>query len=65
MVHAVVVVDHGHRLLGDDAVDDAVTAQLVGVRVTGGHEDVRFSGGLSTEVSDGDTVTILPAVAGG
>jgi sulfur-carrier protein len=28
-------------------------------------EDVRFSGGLSTEVSDGDTVTILPAVAGG
>lgn len=28
-------------------------------------EDVRFSGGLATEVSDGDTVTILPAVAGG
>jgi sulfur-carrier protein len=28
-------------------------------------EDVRFSGGLSTEISEGDTVTILPAVAGG
>jgi sulfur-carrier protein len=28
-------------------------------------EDVRFSGGLDTEISDGDTVTILPAVAGG
>jgi sulfur-carrier protein len=28
-------------------------------------EDVRFSGGLNTEISDGDTVTILPAVAGG
>ncbi len=28
-------------------------------------EDVRFSGGLSTEISDGDSVTILPAVAGG
>lgn len=28
-------------------------------------EDVRFSGGLATEVSDGDDVTILPAVAGG
>ena len=28
-------------------------------------EDVRFSGGLDTEVSDGDSVTILPAVAGG
>ena len=28
-------------------------------------EDVRFSGGLDTAVSDGDSVTILPAVAGG
>jgi len=28
-------------------------------------EDVRFSGGLATEVCDGDSVTILPAVAGG
>ena len=28
-------------------------------------EDVRFSGGLDTAVTDGDSVTILPAVAGG
>ena len=28
-------------------------------------EDVRFSGGLDTEISDGDSVAILPAVAGG
>ena len=28
-------------------------------------EDVRFLGGLEAAVSDGDTVTILPAVAGG
>ena len=28
-------------------------------------EDVRFSGGLATELADGDSVTILPAVAGG
>ncbi|MEV0405439.1 MoaD/ThiS family protein [Actinoallomurus sp. NPDC050550] len=28
-------------------------------------EDVRFLGGLETKVSDGDTVTVLPAVAGG
>ena len=28
-------------------------------------EDVRFSGGLDTEIGDGDSVTILPAVAGG
>lgn len=28
-------------------------------------EDVRFLGGLATPLADGDTVTILPAVAGG
>jgi molybdopterin synthase sulfur carrier subunit len=28
-------------------------------------EDVRFAGGLEAPVSDGDNVTILPAVAGG
>ena len=28
-------------------------------------EDVRFTGGLDTEVGDGDDVTVLPAVAGG
>jgi molybdopterin converting factor small subunit len=28
-------------------------------------EDVRFTGGLATPLSDGDAVTVLPAVAGG
>ncbi len=28
-------------------------------------EDVRFTGALDTRVKDGDSVTILPAVAGG
>jgi MoaD family protein len=28
-------------------------------------EDVRFLGGLDTKLGDGDTVTVLPAVAGG
>jgi molybdopterin converting factor small subunit len=28
-------------------------------------EDVRYLGSLETEVTDGDTVSILPAVAGG
>ena len=28
-------------------------------------EDVRFTGGLATELSDGDQVVVLPAVAGG
>lgn len=28
-------------------------------------EDVRFTGGLGTELGDGDQVVVLPAVAGG
>jgi sulfur-carrier protein len=28
-------------------------------------EDVRFLGGIETPLSDGDTVSVLPAVAGG
>ena len=28
-------------------------------------EDVRFTGGLATTVTDGDQVVVLPAVAGG
>jgi sulfur-carrier protein len=28
-------------------------------------EDVRFTGGLGTPVTDGDVVVVLPAVAGG
>lgn len=35
------------------------------VNVYVGGEDIRFLDGLDTTVSDGDEVTILPAVAGG
>ena len=35
------------------------------VNVYLGGEDIRFLDGLDTPVSDGDEVTILPAVAGG
>jgi molybdopterin synthase sulfur carrier subunit len=37
--------------------------RFVNVYVSG--EDIRFKEGLETEISDGDEVTILPAVAGG
>ena len=37
--------------------------RFVNVYVDG--EDVRFAGGLDAKIADGDTVTILPAVAGG
>ena len=35
------------------------------VNIYDNDEDVRFSGGLDTAIADGDSVTILPAVAGG
>jgi sulfur-carrier protein len=44
-------------------IDNGKLHRFVNIYVN--DEDVRFSGGLATEVSDGDSVTILPAVAGG
>lgn len=35
------------------------------INVYANDEDVRYLDGLETKVSDGDTVSILPAVAGG
>ncbi|MCX5042891.1 MoaD/ThiS family protein [Aldersonia sp. NBC_00410] len=49
--------------LKDRLIKDGKLHRFVNVYVD--DEDVRFSGGLETEVSDGASVTILPAVAGG
>jgi sulfur-carrier protein len=49
--------------LVDEAKDDGSLRRFVNVYVN--DEDVRFSGGLSSPVSDGDVVVVLPAVAGG
>ena len=43
--------------------DDGGLHRFVNVYVN--DEDVRFTGSLDTKLSDGDAVTILPAVAGG
>ncbi|GLX01260.1 MoaD/ThiS family protein [Microtetraspora sp. NBRC 16547] len=52
-----------HPGLKDRLVDGAGLRRFVNVYLN--DEDVRFLGGLSTPVADGDTVTVLPAVAGG
>jgi sulfur-carrier protein len=52
-----------HPGLRERLVDDKGLRRFVNVYVN--DEDVRFLGGLDTQVSDGDTVTVLPAVAGG
>ena len=43
--------------------DDGALHRFVNIYVN--DEDVRFTGSLRHPVKDGDTVTILPAVAGG
>lgn len=55
--------DTRHSGLRDRLVDESGLRRFVNVYLN--DEDVRFLGGLETKVSDGDTVTILPAVAGG
>jgi sulfur-carrier protein len=56
--------DTRHDGLRDRLVsDDGALNRFVNVYLN--DEDVRFLGGIATPLSDGDVVTILPAVAGG
>ncbi|WP_068275791.1 MoaD/ThiS family protein [Aldersonia kunmingensis] len=55
--------DTNYAGLKDRLIKDGKLHRFVNVYVD--DEDVRFSGGLDTEVSDGANLTILPAVAGG
>ena len=52
-----------HQGLRERITEDGTLRRFVNVYVSG--EDIRFQDGLDTELTDGDEVTILPAVAGG
>jgi sulfur-carrier protein len=52
-----------HEELRERITEDGDLRRFVNVYVSG--EDIRFRDGLKTPISDGDEVTILPAVAGG
>jgi molybdopterin synthase sulfur carrier subunit len=52
-----------HNELRERITEDGGLRRFVNVYVSG--EDIRFADGLDTSLSDGDEVTILPAVAGG
>jgi molybdopterin converting factor small subunit len=56
-------VDGRHAGLKERLIADGALRRFVNVYLN--DEDVRFLGGLETPVKDGDTVTVLPAVAGG
>ncbi|HVS99241.1 MAG TPA: ubiquitin-like small modifier protein 1 [Solirubrobacterales bacterium] len=49
--------------LRERITQDGSLRRFVNVYVSG--EDIRFQQGLETAISEGDEVTILPAVAGG
>ena len=52
-----------HPGLRDRLIDGDELRRFVNVYLN--DEDVRFLDGLKTQVRDGDSVTVLPAVAGG
>ena len=55
--------DSRHPGIAERLVDDGKLRRFINVYLN--DEDVRFVGGLEAELSDGDNVTVLPAVAGG
>jgi sulfur-carrier protein len=55
--------DARHGGIAARLVKDGSLHRFVNIYVN--DEDVRFAGGLDAPVADGDSVTILPAVAGG
>jgi molybdopterin converting factor small subunit len=55
--------DTNHPGIKDRLIDGGDLRRFVNVYVN--DEDVRFTGGLETSVGDGDSVVVLPAVAGG
>ena len=59
----IIDLEQRHGGLRARLVDDAGLRRFVNVYLN--DEDVRFLAGLDTPVKDGDTVTVLPAVAGG
>lgn len=55
--------DSNHPGIAERLVDGGKLRRFINVYLN--DEDVRFVGGLEAKLSDGDKVTILPAVAGG
>jgi molybdopterin synthase sulfur carrier subunit len=55
--------ENNHPGIKERLIDGEDLRRFVNLYVN--DEDVRFTGGLGTELSDGDQVVVLPAVAGG
>lgn len=55
--------DQNHPGIGARLVENGQLRRFINVYLN--DEDVRFLGGIDAPVADGDTITVLPAVAGG
>ena len=52
-----------HTGIKEKLLDDGQVHKFINIYVN--DDDIRFSDGLATTVKEGDSVTILPSVAGG
>ena len=55
--------DSQYAGLGERLLENGALRRFINIYIN--DEDVRFLGGLEAPVKDGDSITILPAVAGG
>ena len=55
--------DSNYPGIGERLLENGALRRFINVYIN--DEDVRFLGSLDAQVKDGDSVTILPAVAGG
>ena len=55
--------DSNYSGLGERLLENGSLRRFINVYIN--DEDVRFLGGLDSQIKDGDSITILPAVAGG
>jgi MoaD family protein len=56
-------IDSQYAGLSERLLENGALRRFINVYIN--DEDVRFLGGLETQIKDGDSITILPAVAGG
>lgn len=55
--------DSQYSGIGERLLEDGALRRFINIYIN--DEDVRFLGSLDAQIKDGDSITILPAVAGG
>jgi molybdopterin synthase sulfur carrier subunit len=60
---AITDLDSQYPGIGERLLENGLLRRFINIYVN--DEDVRFSGSLDTPLKSGDSITILPAVAGG